>query len=150
VAVRDRALRAYGSPDSQGWHVLTGDHEQIDRLADAAGFRYAYDAAHDEIAHPAGVVVLAPGGTIERYLYGIDFPATDLRLALVDAGQGRVGTIVDQVMLVCSHYEPTTGRYTPAIERGLQVFGLLSILILGAVLRRLGRVGPAAPPAPEG
>jgi protein SCO1/2 len=135
-----RAVNAYGHPDdAAGWHVLTGNHETIDQLAAAVGFNYAYDPEQDDYAHPAGVIALTPEGRVSRYLYGMDFPATDLRLALVEAGQRRIGTIVDRVLLVCYHYEATTGRYTPIILETLRWVGAATVLGLGGFIWLLWR-----------
>jgi protein SCO1/2 len=97
----------------QDYTLLTVNQQAIDRLTDAVGFQYVYDQQQDDFAHPAGVVVLTPAGQISRYLYGLDFSATDLRLALVDAGRQRIGSLLDRALLVCYHYDPLTGRYTP-------------------------------------
>ena len=130
-----RALRGYDKPQSSaGWHVLTGDQSDIEALTQAIGFRYIYDPIEDEFAHPAGVVVLTPQGRISRYLYGLDFSATDLRLALVEAAAQHIGSIVDRALLICYHYDPLTGRYTPLAVNTLRgaavagVFGLLGLL----------------------
>jgi protein SCO1/2 len=112
-AIKARALRGYDKPQGgDGWHVLTGDQAAIDQLTDAVGFQYVYDPLQDDYAHPAGVVVLTPLGQISRYLYGLDFSANDLRLALVDASAQRIGSLLDRALLVCYHYDPLTGRYT--------------------------------------
>jgi protein SCO1/2 len=131
--IKTRTLRGYDKADKgvAGWHVLTGDQATIDRLTDAVGFRYAYDPIQDDYAHPAGVVVLTPAGQISRYLYGLDFSATDLRLALVDAGAQRIGSLLDRALLVCYHYDPLTGRYTPFalnFVRGGAVLGLIALV----------------------
>jgi protein SCO1/2 len=131
--IKTRTLRGYDKADQAvgGWHVLTGDQAAIDRLTDAVGFRYAYDPIQDDYAHPAGVVVLTPTGQISRYLYGLDFSANDLRLALVDAGAQRIGTLLDRALLVCYHYDPLTGRYTPFalnFVRGGAVIGLIALV----------------------
>jgi protein SCO1/2 len=102
-----------------GWHFLTGEPAAIDRLTRAVGFQYVYDDQEDEYVHPAGVVVLTPAGRVSRYLYGPDFPPTDLRLALVEAGQQRIGSLVDRVLLLCYHYDPASGRYTPIVMAAL-------------------------------
>jgi protein SCO1/2 len=131
--IKARTLRGYdkAAQGTDGWHVLTGDQDAIDRLTDAVGFRYAYDPIQDDYAHPAGVIVLTPSGQISRYLYGLDFSANDLRLSLVDAGAEHIGTLLDRALLVCYHYDPLTGRYTPFalnFVRGAAVLGLLSLV----------------------
>lgn len=105
------------------WRFLSGDQAAIDRLAEAVGFEYVYDAEHDRYAHPAGVVVIDPDGTINRYLFGIDPKAPDLRLALLDAGKGEVGSPVDQVVLRCYRFNVESGRYNLAVMRLLQASG---------------------------
>jgi protein SCO1/2 len=149
---RNRAVRTYIHPTAiaTGWHILTTDHTNIDRLADAVGFRYGYDAQSDEYAHPAAVVVLTPAGRVSRYLYGIDFAANDLRLALVDAGEQQVGSVLDRALLVCFHYDPATGRYTPLVMNVLQIGGAVTVLGLGSLLVWLWRTDPrgkAHPPS---
>ena len=118
-----------------GWHLLTGEQPAIDALAGAVGFRYAYDEASDEYAHAAGIAVATPGGVLSRYLLGIEFPARDLRLALVEASQGAIGNAVDQLLLLCYHYDPATGRYGFQIfaalrAGGLLTFGLLAVFVV--------------------
>jgi protein SCO1/2 len=132
--IKARTLRGYDKADQgiNGWHVLTGDQTAIDRLTQAVGFKYAYDPLQDDYAHPAGVVVLTSAGQISRYLYGLDFSATDLRLALVDAGAQRIGTLLDRALLVCYHYDPLTGRYTPFalnFVRGGAILGLIGLAV---------------------
>jgi protein SCO1/2 len=140
--IKARTLRNYdkASDGELGWHVLTGDQSSIDRLTEGVGFNYAYDAVQNDFAHPAGVVVLTPSGQVSRYLYGLDFSANDLRLALVDAGSERVGSLLDRALLVCYHYDPLTGRYTPfALDfvRGGAVLGLVClVLFLGSLWRK--------------
>jgi protein SCO1/2 len=111
---------------------LTGEQASIDRLTSAVGFNYVYDPLQDDFAHPAGVVVLTPAGQISRYLYGLDFSANDLRLALVDAGAQRIGSLLDRALLVCYHYDPLTGRYTPFalnFVRGGAILGLIGLVV---------------------
>jgi protein SCO1/2 len=105
-------LERYGRPHTaDGWHFLTGREENIKRLADAVGFRYAYDEEIGQYAHGAGVEVLTPKGTISRYFYGIEYSPRDLRLGLVEASEERIGTAIDDVLLLCYHYDPATGKY---------------------------------------
>lgn len=136
------ALQGTDHPESVGgWHVLTGSHASIDRLADAVGFSYAYDSDQDEYAHPAGVIVLTSAGTVSRYLYGLDYAPTDLRLALVEAAQGQVGSIVDQVLLLCFHYQEQSGRYTPIVLNLVRGAGLATLLAIVASIVVLSRIG---------
>jgi len=119
---------------AEGWHFLTGDQASIDRLTRAAGFRYAWDAATRQFAHPSGIIVLTPEGRLARYLFGIEYGPRDLRFALVEASSGRVGSKVDALLLFCYHYDPATGRYGLVIMRTIRVAGLATVLALTAFI----------------
>ncbi len=130
----------YGRPGAaQGWHFLTGDEPQIKQLADAVGFRYAYDPDTKQFAHASAIMLLTPEGKISRYFYGIQCPSRDLRLGLVEASEGKIGTPVDQVLLFCYHYDPATGKYGLLISHVIQAGGALTILILGIAMLILFR-----------
>lgn len=140
ASTKQRELRAYVHPQAaEGWHILTGDHDMIDRLTTAVGFDYAYDAANDDFAHPAGLIVLTPEGSVSHYLFGIDFPTNDVRLALVDAANQNIGSLLDRVALICYHYDPATGRYTPFVLGLLQAAGAATLVLLGGGLLLLWR-----------
>jgi protein SCO1 len=125
----------YGRPGAQyGWHFLVGDEPQIKQLADAVGFRYAYDPDSKQYAHASGIMVLTPQGKISKYFYGVTYPARDLRLGLVEASQDKIGTVADQVLLFCYHYDPHTGKYGLLISRVLQLGGMATVLIGGIFL----------------
>jgi len=134
-----RRLRRRHGPVVDQWQLLTGNPAAIDKLAQAVGFHYAYDAARDSYAHPAGLVVVASGGPISRYLLRLEPSQPDLRLALVDAGQGRLGSPVDQLLLRCYHFDPQNGRYSFAAVRLLQIAGGLFVLALVALVVGLRR-----------
>jgi protein SCO1 len=135
VATKARYMQDYGRPEaSTGWHFLTGDQASIQRLTEVVGFRYAYDAAKDQYAHAAGIMVLTPQGKIARYIYGIEFSPRDLRLALVEAAAKTIGSPVDQLLLFCYQYDPTTGRYTLVVRRTLQLVSLATVLGLAAFM----------------
>jgi protein SCO1 len=139
-------LAAYERPDTAaGWHFLTGDHATIDQLAAAIGFRYAYDAQQQQYAHASGVVVLTPRGEIARYLLGLDYRPRDLRLALVEAADQKIGSPLDQVLLFCYHYNPITGQYNLLIMNILRLAGFATVLGLGGLVwglvRREANVG---------
>lgn len=119
-----------------GWRFLTGDEANVSALAAALGFRYAYDAARDEYAHAAGVMVASEEGVLTHYLYGIGYDPRDLKLALVDAGDGKVGSFVDQIVLRCFHYDPWEGRYGFAILTVLRAAGLLTVGAIAAFVTR--------------
>ncbi len=117
---------------ARGWHFLTGDQPSIDRLTKAAGFRYAWDADTKQFAHPSGVIVLTPDGRLARYLFGIEYGPRDLRYAIVEASEGKAGTVADALLLYCYHYDPMTGRYGLVIMRALRLAGGATVLALGA------------------
>jgi protein SCO1/2 len=126
-------------------HFLTASQNSIDRLTKAAGFRYVWDTQTQQFAHPTGVIVLTPAGDMARYLFGIEYGPRDLRLALVEASKGKVGNVVDTLLLYCYHYDPMTGRYGAAIMRTLRIAGASTVLALGAfvvvMLRREKKAG---------
>jgi len=130
---KQQYLAQYRRPGTEaGWHFLTGDAEPIRRLTDAVGFHYTYNPQTKQFAHAAGLLVLSPDGKIRRYFYGIDPPARDLRLALVEASAGKTGTLVDQVLLFCFHYDPKTGKYSVLISNVLRLAGTATVLAMGA------------------
>ena len=125
----------YGRADAaQGWHFLTGDEAQIKQLADAVGFRYAYDPDSKQFAHASVIMVLTPDGKISKYFYGIQYSPRDLRLGLVEASARKIGTPVDSILLFCYHYDPHTGKYGLLISRLIQAGGLLTVLAIGAMM----------------
>lgn len=131
----------YGRPATAGgWHFLTGTEASITPLADALGFRYAYDANLKQYAHGAAIYVATPKGVIARYFLGIDFAPRDLRLALVEASNNQLGSVTDQVLLLCYHYDPSVGKYGVATLNAIRigfigtVTGLLAFLFVS--LRR--------------
>jgi protein SCO1/2 len=141
VAARKKAAIVAGFlPQAKdGWHFLTGDEATVRRIARAVGFKYTYDRQQDEYAHPTGVVVLTPAGHVARYLFGMDFAARDLRLALTEAAHGRIGGVVEQILLACYRYDVVTGRYTPLVTTALRAGGALTLAGLGALLLVLFR-----------
>ncbi|MCB1032460.1 MAG: SCO family protein [Acidobacteria bacterium] len=124
-------LSRYGREGAAvGWHFLTGEEAPIRRLADAMGFTYQYQEETGEYAHAAGIVVATPEGRSARYLYGIDYAPRALRLALVEASEGKIGSAVDQVLLFCYHYDPATGKYSTAVMNLVQAGGVITVLLL--------------------
>jgi protein SCO1/2 len=134
AAARKRQFLArYKKPGAEaGWHFLTGDVAAIHTVTKAVGFRYVYDQATRQFAHPAGTVVLTPEGRIARYLFGVEYAPRDLRLALVEAAGGQIGNAVDAVFLACYRYDPQTGRYSAAIMRIVRIAGVLTVAALVA------------------
>jgi len=114
------------------WHFLTGDPPSIARLTKAAGFRYAWDVDTKQFSHPSGVIVLTPDGRLARYLFGIEYGPRDLRYAIVEASDGRVGNATDTLLLYCYHYDPMTGRYGLVVMRALRLAGGATVLALSA------------------
>jgi len=130
-------LAQYGREGAgDGWRFLTGEKAEIDRLAGAVGFTYSYDEASGEYAHASGLMVLTPQGRVHRYLYGIEYAPRDLRLGLVEAGSGAIGSPVDQVLLLCYRYDPVSGTYGFAIMTAVRVAGIavLAALALFVIL----------------
>jgi protein SCO1/2 len=148
-------LAEYRRPGAEhGWHFLTGDAPSIERLAAAVGFRYRYDPERKEFAHAAGIEVLTPKGVVARYFFGVEFAPRDLKFGLMEAAENRIGSPIDQLLLFCYHYDPSTGRYSTEVLNGIRAGGLLTLLALGAFIvralrrERAGRArGAAAPPA---
>jgi protein SCO1 len=125
----------YGRPGgAAGWHFLTGKESQIKALAAAVGFRYAYDPVSKQYAHASGIMLLTPEGKLSRYFYGITFRPLDLRLGLVDASQGKIGSPVDAVLLFCCQYDPATGKYGVIISHVIQLAGGVTLLLLGGLI----------------
>ncbi|WP_029214580.1 SCO family protein [Kallotenue papyrolyticum] len=132
---RARLLQLYGQPPTaEGWFFLTGTEAAIQRVAEAIGFGYAYDPTQQQYAHPSGLTVLTPAGRVSHYFYGMQYSASDLRLGLVEASAGTIGSPIDKFLLRCYHYDPQTGTYQPVIMNILRIAGTLTVLILGSVV----------------
>lgn len=128
-------LERYGRLGTdEGWHFLTADQASIDRLAGAVGFRYAWDEPSKQFAHPSGVVLLTPDGTISRYLFGIDYAPRDLRLGLVEAAAGTIGGVTDQILLYCYKYDPARGRYSAAVLNLLRAGAVVTVVSMGSLI----------------
>lgn len=124
-------LDEYGHQEAApAWHFLTGTEPSIARLAAAVGFRFKFDPKIDEYAHASGLVTLTPTGRVSKYFYGVEYAPRDVRLALVESSSGKIGTLVDQVLLLCYHYDPTTGKYGLAIMALVRVLGLATVAVL--------------------
>ena len=135
AARKTTALERYDRPGAaDGWHFLTGTQTAIERLTKAAGFRYVWDEQTQQFAHPTGIIVLTPDGRLARYLFGIDYGPRDLRLALVEASEGTIGTAVDSLVLFCYHYDPMTGRYGLVIMRTLRIAGAATVIAIAAFI----------------
>ena len=136
-----KLLADYGRKGSEnGWRFLVGEGDSVQKLAAAAGFNYEYDAKNDQFAHSAGIVILTPQGKISRYLYGIDYTPRDVQLSLVEASNGKIGTLADQILLFCYHYDPATGKYGVAAMTSLRIAGIATLLgLAGFVMTQIRR-----------
>jgi protein SCO1/2 len=140
LKTQQRYLKEYGHPDAtDGWHFLTGSEESVRAYAGALGFGFAYNEARKEYAHPSAMAVASPDGHIVRYLYGIEYPPSKLKLALLEAAQGKIGNPFDRLVLYCFHYDATEGRYAPVAANVMRVGGAISVVLLGAFLTLLWR-----------
>ncbi|HEX8169330.1 MAG TPA: SCO family protein [Thermoanaerobaculia bacterium] len=132
---KEKYIRHYGRLESApGWHFLTGNETAIKRLADAVGFQFAYDPHADQFAHGAALLVLTPDGRTSRYFLGFEYQPRDLRMAIVEASQGKVGTIADQIMLLCFHYDPKIGKYSRDAMLFARAGGVTTMLALGGFI----------------
>jgi protein SCO1/2 len=118
----------------ENWHFLTSDSAPVAKLAEAVGFTYLYDAKTGQYAHASGIMVLTPDGKVSRYLYGIEYQADDLRFSLIDASNGKIGSPVDKLLMLCYHYDPSTGKYGLIVTNLLRGGGILAVLILGGYM----------------
>ena len=122
-------LERYGRQHTAaGWHFLTGTQDAIDRLAQAVGFKYAYDEKIGQYAHGAGIELLTPQGVLSKYFYGIEFSARDIRFGVIEASAERIGTPIDDVLLFCYHYDPATGKYGAAVLEMVRLGGVATVL----------------------
>jgi protein SCO1/2 len=133
---KKKALIHFRRPETaSGWHFLTGSKESVEAATKAANFRFSFDAKNNLFAHASGVMLLTADGRISRYFYGIEYPGRDMRLGLVDASAGKIGTPIDHVLLFCYHYDPTAATYSASILKIIRLGGVLTILcIVGGIL----------------
>ena len=132
AAKKKRYVHEFKKPKAgQAWHFLVGDEANIRRLTEAVGFRYAWDEKFQQYAHAAGLMVLTPQGKLSRYFYGVDYSSKDLRLALVEASEGKIGSPVEQMLLYCFTYDPATGKYSVAVLRLIRAGGIATVVLLG-------------------
>ncbi|HEY4818245.1 MAG TPA: SCO family protein [Candidatus Acidoferrum sp.] len=127
------ALSHYGRPETApGWHFLTGKEEAVHAVTSAANFRYSFDEKHNLFAHASGIMLLTPDGRISRYFYGVEYPSRDMRLGLVDASAGKIGTPIDHLLLFCFQYNPETARYSATVLKIVRLGGILTIFTIVA------------------
>ena len=128
---KQAALARFHRPETvSGWHFLTGSQESIEAITRAANFRFRYDAKSKLFAHASGVMLLTSDGRISRYFYGVEYPGRDMRLGLVDASAGRIGSPIDHVLLFCYHYDPSSAKYSASILRIIRIGGILTIFTI--------------------
>lgn len=152
---KHEAMSRFARPTTDpGWHFLTGTQESIDAVAKAADFRVTYDPKTKLFAHASGILILTPDGRISRYFFGVDYPPSNVRLGLVDASSGKIGTPVDHLLLFCYQYDPSRGRYSATIMTVIRMGGVMTLfcMALGFVIFRRrehriasGNVGPSSP-----
>lgn len=134
-AKRANYLKAYARPEGdKGWHFLTGDQKEIDALTKAVGFKYRWDESQKQYAHASAAYAVAPDGTLTRYLFGITFEPKTIRLSMLEASNGQVGTLVDKLILYCFHFDPKANKYTLAAFNVMRAGGILVMLVLGMFL----------------
>ena len=135
AAKKKTALAHFRRPETvSGWHFLTGSKESIEAATRAANFRFRFDAKSNLFAHASGVLILTPDGRISRYFYGVEYPGRDMRLGLVDASAGKIGSPIDHVLLFCYHYDPSSATYSASILKIIRLGGILTILcIVGGI-----------------
>jgi protein SCO1 len=139
-AKKEPYVARYGRPGAaSGWHFLTGAPRSIAGLTDAVGFRYSWDERIGQFAHASAIYVATPDGRLSRYFFGIEYAPRDLRLALVEASRGKIGTPVDQLLLYCYHYDPVAGRYGAVVMNMVRVGGIAAVLVLAIFLSVMWR-----------
>ncbi len=140
MRLKDKYIRHYGRLDSaSGWHFLTAHDTAIKALTDSVGFQYSYDSRTDQFAHGAALLVLTPDGRTSRYFYGFEYKPRDLRMAIVEASEGKVGSLTDQLLLLCFHYDPVTGKYSRNAMMVARAGGVATLLGLGGFIGWLFR-----------
>lgn len=140
LAKKQHAMANLNRPETEGqWHFLTGNQASVEALSEAIGFRFDWDEKVGQYIHAASLVVLTPDGQVSRYLYGIDYAPRDLRLALVEASQNRLGGVVDQVLLYCFSYNPMAGRYTAMTMNILRLAAIVTVVTLGSFIALMWR-----------
>ena len=145
---KNSALARFGRPETaSGWHFLTGKQESIQAVTSAANFRYSFDQQHNLFAHASGIMLITPDGRISRYFYGVEYPSRDVRLGLVDASAGKIGTPIDHLLLFCFQYNPETARYSATILHIVRLGGVLTIftIVVGILIFRRRDLRAASP-----
>ncbi|MDA0712458.1 MAG: SCO family protein [bacterium] len=131
---RANYLKAINLEDDADWSFFVGEESEVKRLADSVGFQYRFHKPSGEYIHSAGIFVLSPQGILSRTLYGIDYKTPDVKMALIDASHGKIGSLLDRVILSCFHYDPDSHKYGVYIFGLMRVGGLFTILVIGLML----------------
>jgi len=128
-------LKEYNRPGAEdGWHFLTGQPDNIAKLAQTVGWKYRWEPKMNQFVHAAGIMLVTPQGKLAQYYYGIEYAPKDLRLGLIEASQDKIGNLVDAVLLYCYHYDPHTGKYGAVVSNMLRIGGAATILLLGGFI----------------
>lgn len=132
---KESYLKRYGRENTaNGFHFLTGTQDQIDKVANAVGFKYQWDEKSEQFAHAGGITVVTPDGKLARYFYGIDYSPKDLKFGIMESADGKIGNPAEQLFLYCYHYDPETGSYGLAIMKVMRVAAIFTILAIGGML----------------
>jgi protein SCO1/2 len=135
AAKKETIVKRYGRPGAwEGWHFLTAHESAIKTLTGAAGFEYAYDIKTDQFAHGTTLLVITPDGRVSRYLNGFEYKPRDIRLGLVEASQGKIGTVSDTLLLLCFHYDPATGKYSQTAMNVMRAGGVATVVSLAGFI----------------
>jgi protein SCO1 len=135
AAKKEMIVKRYGRPSAwEGWHFLTANESAIHRLTNTVGFEYAYDLKTDQFAHGTTLLVITPDGRVSRYLNGFEYKPRDIRLGLVEASQGKIGTVSDTLLLLCFHYDPVTGKYSQTVMNIVRAGGVATVLSLAGFI----------------
>jgi protein SCO1 len=141
---KESYMKRYGRPGTEnGWHFLTGTQDEIDKVTKAVGYNYQWDEKTNQFAHAGGIMFTTPEGKLSRYLYGIDYAPKDVKFAVMESAQNRIGNPAEQLMLYCYHYDPATGKYGLSILKVIRLGGIITLLGLGAMLFVFWRRGKA-------
>ena len=125
----------YGRPGTgEGWHFLTGEAAAIDALTESVGFNYVYDETEGQFVHGSAIMIISPKGTVSHYFFGIEYPSEDIRLAIIESSEEKLGNVFDQIMLYCFNYDPEQGRYGVAIMNAMRLAGLVTLLAMGSFM----------------
>ena len=143
AAKKKTYLGRYDRPGAEnGWHFLTGQPNSIQALTKAVGFHYQWDPQTQQYAHATAIMVLTPQGKVAQYFYGVEYSPRDLRLGLIQASHNKIGTLVDQVLLYCYHYDPRSGKYGAIVSRIMSIAGAITVFVLGGFLILMFRLEP--------